>query len=128
MRKKDTQEVQVSQATRKLAKLVGTNIQERRKKLGLTQECLAEKIGVGQQSLSRMERGDIAPKLERLPDVAATQRCSVADLFRASGADDHALTRALEDALAGLNTREKEYLVRMTGDLAALLREARKSG
>ena len=31
MRKKDTQEVQVSQATRKLAKLVGTNIQERRK-------------------------------------------------------------------------------------------------
>ena len=52
----------------------------------------------------------------------------MADLFRASGADDHALTRALEDALAGLNTREKEYLVRMTGDLAALLREARKSG
>ncbi|MFR8276028.1 MAG: helix-turn-helix domain-containing protein [Desulfovibrio fairfieldensis] len=71
----------MSQATRKLAKLVGTNIQERRKKLGLTQECLAEKIGVGQQSLSRMERGDIAPKLERLPDVAATLRCSVAGSF-----------------------------------------------
>ena len=109
----------MSQATRKLAKLVGSNIQERRKKLGLTQECLAEKIGVGQQSLSRMERGDIAPKLERLPDVAATLRCSVADLFRVS--------RALEDSLTGLTDREKEYLVRMTGDLAALLRESRKS-
>ena len=78
-------------------------------------------------AVSGLAGGDIAPKLARLRDVAATLRCSVADLFRASGADDHALTRALEDALAGLNIHEKEYLVRMTGDLAALLREARKS-
>lgn len=69
---------------RALSKLIGVNIQERRKKLGLTQENLAEKIGVGQQSLSRMERGDIAPKLERLPDVAATLQCSGGGLFRST--------------------------------------------
>ena len=103
------------------------NLISLRKIHGYSQDELAEKIGVGQQSLSRMERGDIAPKLERLPDVAATLRCSVADLFRVSGTDDHALTRALEDSLTGLTDREKEYLVRMTGDLAALLRESRKS-
>lgn len=111
---------------RTLSKLIGVNIQERRKKLGLTQESLAEKIGVGQQSLSRMERGDIAPKLERLPEVAATLQCSVADLFRPEAGNNHDLARTLEDALQGLEKKEKEYLVRLTGELAALLRQARK--
>lgn len=73
-----------------------------------------------------MERGDIAPKLERLPDVAATLQCSVADLFRSTAGNSYDLAGTLEEALEGLDKKEKEYLVRLTGELAALLRQARK--
>ncbi|WP_374289306.1 helix-turn-helix domain-containing protein [Desulfovibrio desulfuricans] len=36
----------------------------------MSQEILAEKIGITQQALARMEQGKIAPKLTRLPELA----------------------------------------------------------
>ena len=41
----------VNAAERNLTKQVGKNIQMRRKKLALSQERMAERIGIGQQSL-----------------------------------------------------------------------------
>ena len=64
-----------------LAILVGTNIMVRRKKRKLTQERLAEMVGIGQQSLSRMEKGHIAPRFDRLQAFASALGCTVADLF-----------------------------------------------
>ena len=65
-----------------LAGIVGTNIMVRRKKRKLTQERLAEMVGIGQQSLSRMEKGHIAPRFDRLQAFASALGCSVADLFK----------------------------------------------
>lgn len=47
---------------RSIQELVGKNIARRRKLLEMSQEKLAEKIGVAQESLSRMEQGRMAPK------------------------------------------------------------------
>ncbi len=41
-----------------LTKIFGNNIRKRRKGLYLTQVELAERLGIGQQSLSRIERGN----------------------------------------------------------------------
>ena len=60
----------------------GTIVAERRKSLGISQETLAERIGVSQESLSRMERGFIAPRFERLQLFADALGCSIADLFK----------------------------------------------
>jgi len=59
----------------------GAIVAERRKSLGISQEALAERIGVSQESLSRMERGFIAPRFERLQLFADALGCSIADLF-----------------------------------------------
>ena len=55
-----------------LSKQVGQRMQEKRKELDLTQEQMAERIGISQQSLSSKERGISAPKFERLPDCPSS--------------------------------------------------------
>lgn len=106
-----------------LTRLVGRNIYSKRKRLGLTQEELAERIGIGQQSLSRMEKGRIAPKFERLQIIADTLGCPVADLFRENDPDTSALVERVIDMLHGLDTRRRELVFRHAAGLAGLLKE-----
>lgn len=67
--------------SKNITKLFGKNMRQRRKKLKLTQEALAERVGICHQSLSRMEQGRISPKFDRLQTIAESLHCSVADLF-----------------------------------------------
>lgn len=61
--------------------LVGTTIMSKRKRKGLSQAELAERLGIEQHSLSRIERGIFSPKLSRLQSIADALDCSVAELF-----------------------------------------------
>ena len=65
-----------------VAAVVGGNISARRKLLRYTQAELAEKLNIGADSLSRIEKGVVAPRFQRLADIAAALDCSMADLFR----------------------------------------------
>lgn len=78
----------------KLAIIVGKNVARRRKEIGLKQAELAELIGIGADSLSRLEKGLIAPRFSRLEQISEHLTCSVADFFRSPGDED--LTRANE--------------------------------
>lgn len=49
-----------------------------RKKAGLSQEALAEKIGVSRQAISKWETGEAAPEISKLPVLARTF-CVTAD-------------------------------------------------
>ena len=69
------------QKKQRLAAIVGANIAARRKLLGWNQAEFAEKMGIGADSLSRIERGFIAPRFQRLEQLAEILECSVADLF-----------------------------------------------
>lgn len=109
--------------TNSLTRLVGRNIYSKRKRLGMTQEKLAELIGIGQQSLSRMEKGRIAPKFERLQIIADTLGCPVADLFRENDPDTSALVERIIDMLHGLDARRRELVFRHAAGLAGLLKE-----
>lgn len=59
----------------------GANVSARRHRLGLSQGQLAEKLGIGQDTLSRIESGQAAPKFRRLYDFAQALQCPVAGLF-----------------------------------------------
>lgn len=100
-------------AVKKLAGTVGATVAAKRKQLGLSQEQLAEKIGIQQESLSRMEKGTISPKFERLRQIAEALQCSVADLFRE--ADEDATDRAatIADQLAQLTPEQQNAVVRI---------------
>ena len=65
----------------RVATIVGANITARRKLRGWNQAEFAEKLGIGADSLSRIERGLIAPRFQRLEQLAEILECSVADLF-----------------------------------------------
>ena len=47
-------------------KRIGKRIKERREQLGLTQEQLAEKLGLATHSISTVERGTTFPRCEKL--------------------------------------------------------------
>ena len=71
-----------SRKIQSVAAVVGGNISARRKLLRYTQAELAEKLNMGPDSLSRIEKGVIAPRFQRLADIAAALDCSISDLFR----------------------------------------------
>lgn len=60
---------------------IGENIRKYRKKAEMTQEQLAEKIGVSYQAISRWENGTTYPDLELLPVLAKLFCVSTDDIF-----------------------------------------------
>jgi len=66
----------------KLARLVGSNIAMRRKHKKWTQAQLGEMLGIGTDSVCRIERGVTAPRFQRIEDIAHLLDCSAADLFK----------------------------------------------
>ena len=61
---------------RKLRMQIGVNIAAHRKRAGMTQACLAEKLNYSDKAVSKWERG------ESMPDV--TTLVQLADLFGVS--------------------------------------------
>ena len=56
-------------------------IGELRRKLGLTQAALAEKVGVGPNTISRYERGEMEPSLKIAHAIAEILGCTEAELL-----------------------------------------------
>ncbi len=62
-------------------KMVGLRIKELRKRQGLSQEGLAEKVDTSANYLSRMERGTENPTLDMLIKIADGLRVEMWELF-----------------------------------------------
>jgi putative transcriptional regulator len=62
-------------------KLKKNKVKEYRKKLGLTQEDLADVVNVTRQTILFVEKGKYVPSLELALKLAKLFRCSVEDLF-----------------------------------------------
>ena len=65
----------------KEASILAERIYESRKGLGITQEALAEKLGITPQSVSRWENGQSRPDVDMLPRLAAFFGITVDALF-----------------------------------------------
>ncbi|WP_136513732.1 helix-turn-helix domain-containing protein [Geomonas edaphica] len=61
--------------------LLGFRIREVRKLRGLSQEKLAEKVGVDPKQISRIEGGKSAPSLDTLEAIAKHLQVEMKDLF-----------------------------------------------
>ena len=60
---------------------IGENIRNFRKKNDLTQEALADRLGVTYQSISRWENGTTYPDLELIPSIAEELSVTVDELL-----------------------------------------------
>lgn len=62
---------------------LGSNLQHLRKTNGnMTQEKLAEKLGVSRQTISKWESGEAYPEIPKLMDLCDIFRCTLDDLLR----------------------------------------------
>lgn len=61
--------------------ILATRIYESRKNLGITQEILADKLGITPQSISRWENGQSRPDVDMLPKLAAIFGITIDGLF-----------------------------------------------
>lgn len=66
---------------KKIARDVGALIAQRRMEAGLTQEEVAEALGIGNEAVSRLERGVASPSIPRLFEFADIFSCRVEDLL-----------------------------------------------
>jgi transcriptional regulator with XRE-family HTH domain len=110
-----------SRQVRELAQAVGSIIAERRNRLGLSQSELAEKVGINQESLSKMENGRISPKFERLQRFADALNCRVEDLFSFKPRQPPEQAAAIADMIQGLSGEKREVIVRMISDIVNIL-------
>lgn len=89
---------------------LGQNIQTARKAKGMSQEALAEKIGVSRQALGKWEKDTTLPGLDNLQALAAELGTGVDALLGAEQADPAApavTLDALRDLLAARDAEEK---------------------
>ncbi|HIE5949125.1 helix-turn-helix domain-containing protein [Burkholderia cepacia] len=106
---------------KRLAKRVGRAIAKRREASELTQEDVAEHLGIGNEAISRIERGIVMPTVARLVELAAIFHCHAADLLTESSdrADDQA--RHLSRLLEKLSHQDRETVVEIVEKLAVRL-------
>ncbi len=101
-----------------LSEIIGDNIAQRRKKIGLSQKVLAERLGVSQTSMNQLEKGVTVPKFQRLEVLARSLQCSVASLFRPYAADSKNRAETIVDALSHLPEETQDALVNLIVQIA----------
>ncbi|MEA9978574.1 MULTISPECIES: helix-turn-helix transcriptional regulator [unclassified Pseudomonas] len=107
-----------------LAGAVGRAIAKQRIRSGLTQEEVAERLGVGNEAVSRIERGIVIPNIERLLAFAGIFDCEAAELLTqvSSRPDDQA--NRISRLITSLNHDDRQLIVDLIERLAERLKKA----
>lgn len=74
-------EIEISNLSNTVPKLVGEQVVVFRKKLNLTQTELAESIGKDRQYLYKIEKGKVTPNIVTLSIIAKALKISLSDLL-----------------------------------------------
>jgi len=93
------------------AKQLGKRIATKRAAAGITQEQVAERLGIGIEAVSRMERGVSVPNAIRLMELAEILECRTDDLLHGSSnrlADQAAY---LEAGMASINQEDRQFIL-----------------
>ena len=87
--------------------LMGSYLQTERKKMGMTQSELSEKLNVSSQAVSNWERGETLPDVSMLLDLAETLHCSVDAILSGGkgcgGFRRHVTVAQMQEALSSLD-------------------------
>ena len=64
------------------------NIKEAREKAGLTQQDLADELGVGQSTVAMWETQKSLPRTDKLPALAKILGCTIDELLKVEESDE----------------------------------------
>ena len=106
-----------------LAALVGRNIVKQRRKLGMSQDQLAEQLNIASSSLSRIENGLSSPRFERLEALSDALKCPVANLFRDENESLYVRLEILEEMLKPLKPKLQNDVIYLVGAAIQMLKD-----
>ena len=104
-----------------IKQILSENISKRRKKLGLTQAALAERLHLSKDAMIRIENGKISPKISRLPSIARNLQCTVADLMRPYTEQKPEKAEIIIDSLVGLSDEAQDIIVKLVVESSRVL-------
>ena len=91
--------------------LIGKRIQSERKRIGYTQELLAEKLGVSVGYVSQVERGITKISLDLLAAISSILNCDIAFLVTGSAIDnDTYISRDIFESISSLDNTKRKML------------------
>lgn len=91
--------------------LLGARIKELRKNKNLSQEELAEQVGVEPQHMSRIESGRSYPSIDRLEKISTALKVPLKDFFEFMHLEDAAERLVSIDTLAKDLSEDRQRLV-----------------
>lgn len=95
-------------------KLLGEKIRKLRKEKGLTQEQLAELVGVEPRHISRVEGGYSSPSVERLAVMADVLEVPIKELFNFMQLSDSEIRlRELETSIKGMSEEYQKIVFKI---------------
>jgi transcriptional regulator with XRE-family HTH domain len=104
-----------------LAVVVGRAIARHRSASGLTQEQVAEALGIGNEAVSRMERGIVMPTVARLVELAEIFECDAADLLTEASSRAGDQAKYVGQLLAKLSGSDRAMVIEIIERLAGRL-------
>ncbi|RDU94941.1 helix-turn-helix domain-containing protein [Trinickia dinghuensis] len=107
--------------TENLAVAVGRAIAKQRTTSGLTQEQVAERLGIGLEAVSRMERGTVIPTVLRLFELADIFACDAADLLTEASSRSSDQANHLDRLMSRLSTADRTMLLEVFERLSTRL-------
>ena len=102
-----------------LGRTIGASIAEMRDRAGMTQEEVAERLGIGLEAISRIERGIVSPNYQRMVEFCEIFECKFSDLARSGSdrpSDQHDSMLSL---VSNLSAPDREAIVEVVARLAS---------
>ncbi|SCK09046.1 helix-turn-helix domain-containing protein [Vogesella sp. LIG4] len=104
-----------------LAKVIGKAIARHRQANQLTQEQVAERLKIGNEAVSRMERGTVMPTVARLVALADIFNCEVTELLAETSPRSSDQAQYLNRLLSPLAEQDRGLVLELVAKLAARL-------
>jgi transcriptional regulator with XRE-family HTH domain len=107
--------------SKQLTELVGRAIARQRTGCGLSQEQVAESLGIGSEAVSRIERGIVMPNVQRLVELASIFGCETADLLTEGSSRSEDQARRLQSLLSTVKAEDRTLVLDVVERLVARL-------
>jgi transcriptional regulator with XRE-family HTH domain len=94
-----------------IAAVIGRNLAAVRKRQGLTQAAVAERIDVDAETISRFERGTVTPGISTLERLCSALECSWTDILEGTSTDAQQLGPDIARVLAPLSAADRQFIL-----------------
>ncbi|MEN4946448.1 helix-turn-helix transcriptional regulator [Pseudomonas proteolytica] len=100
---------------------IGRMIAKHRTERNLTQEEVAERMGIGSEAISRLERGLVELSVAKLMQLADIFDCRMDELLTKSSSRPNDQSQMITSLLSGLKESDRAFILATVEQLAAHL-------